>query len=172
MALLANDVCGSPVPFQMTFPWTFFDGKLFHSKLIRATQARNLVELCDGRVDMAYQIERIRNVIMMSSGSNFPAKQYPPGFKFNQPKSHKLWTPKKKTNPKHKDKVCTKKVNYFLHCHFVQKSWFFIPMCVISHKNDYKLQTKKNEQETNGDGNFKKDAEIVVEKVETVTSEK
>ena len=45
-------------------------------------------------------------------------------------------------------------------------------MCVISHKNDYKLQTKKNEQETNGDGNFKKDAEIVVEKVETVTSEK
>ena len=110
MALLANDVCGSPVPFQMTFPWTFFDGKLFHSKLIRATQARNLVELCDGRVDMAYQIERIRNVIMMSSsGSNFPAKfQNPSGFKFNQPKSHKLWTPKKKTNPKHKDKVRTK----------------------------------------------------------------
>jgi len=74
----------------------------------------------------------------MYSFSNFPAKfqNHPSGFKFNQPKSHKLWTPKKKTNPKHKDK------------------------------------TKKNEQETNGDGIFKKDAEIVVEKVETVTSEK
>ena len=119
MALLANDVCGSPVPFQMTFPWTFFDGKLFHSKLIRATQARNLVELCDGRVDMAYQIERIRNVIMMSGvppGSKFPAKfqNHPSGFKFNQqPKSHKLWTPKKKTNPKQKDKVRSTIVLHF-----------------------------------------------------------
>ena len=120
MALLANDVCGSPVPFQMTFPWTFFDGKLFHSKLIRATQARNLVELCDGRVDMAYQIERIRNVIMMSGvppGSKFPAKfqNHPSGFKFNQqPKSHKLWTPKKKTNQKQKDKVRSTNVLNFL----------------------------------------------------------
>ena len=64
MALMANDACGSPVPVQMCFPWQFFDGKLFHSKLIRATQARNLVELCNGRVEMAYQIERARNVIM------------------------------------------------------------------------------------------------------------
>ena len=43
MALLANDACGSPVPVQMCLPWTFFDGKLFHSKLIKATQARNLI---------------------------------------------------------------------------------------------------------------------------------
>jgi len=64
MALLANDACGSPVPVQMCLPWTFFDGKLFHSKLIKATQARNLIELCDGRVQMAYQIERTRDIIM------------------------------------------------------------------------------------------------------------
>lgn len=89
---------------------------------------------------MAYQIERIRNVIMMSGvppGSKFPAKfqNHPSGFKFNQqPKSHKLWTPKKKTNPKQKDK------------------------------------TKKNEPEKNGEENFTKDAEIVVEKVETLTA--
>ena len=30
----------SPVPLMT---WTFFDGKLFHSKLIKATQARNLI---------------------------------------------------------------------------------------------------------------------------------
>ena len=64
MAFLANDACGSPIPVQMCLPWTYFDGKLFHSKLIKATQARNLVELCDGRVQMAYQVERIRDMIM------------------------------------------------------------------------------------------------------------
>ena len=64
MALMANDACGSPISVQLCMPWTFFDGKLFHSKLIKATQARNLLELCDGRSDMAYQIEQMRNVIL------------------------------------------------------------------------------------------------------------
>ena len=64
MALMANDACGSPIAVQLCMPWTFFDGKLFHSKLIKATQARNLLELCDGRSDMAYQIEQMRNVIL------------------------------------------------------------------------------------------------------------
>ena len=112
MALMANDACGSPVPFQMTFPWTFFDGKLFHSKLIKATQARNLVELCDGRVEMAYQVERIRDIIM--TGGTSPPKPHPghpghpghfnPGFKFNQHPKPKTFQ-KKKANSKHKDKV-------------------------------------------------------------------
>lgn len=64
MALMANDACGSPIAVQLCMPWTFFDGKLFHSKLIKATQARNLLELCDGRRDMAYQVEEMRNVIL------------------------------------------------------------------------------------------------------------
>ena len=101
MALLANDACGSPVPFQMTFPWTYFDGKLFHSKLIKATQARNLVELCDGRVEMAYQVERIRNVIM--NGSNFSGKpQMQPGFKFKQQNKPKNQQKKKNNNKQNK----------------------------------------------------------------------
>jgi len=61
---MANDACGAPIPAQMCLPWTFFDGKLFHSKLIKATHARNLVDLCDGRVEMAYSIERMRDAIM------------------------------------------------------------------------------------------------------------
>ena len=106
MALLANDACGSPVPFQMTFPWTYFDGKLFHSKLIKATQARNLVELCDGRVEMAYQVERIRNVIM--NGSNFSGKpQMQPGFKFKQQNKPKNQQKKKNNNKQNKVFIST-----------------------------------------------------------------
>lgn len=76
MALMANDACGCPIPVQMCLPWTFFDGKLFHSKLIKATQARNLIELCDGRAEMAYQIERIREMIMTGHVSKHqPFKQ-------------------------------------------------------------------------------------------------
>lgn len=63
MAILANDACGAPVPFEICLP-TFFDGKLFHFKLHRAAAARNLLELCDGRVEMAGQIERMRAVIL------------------------------------------------------------------------------------------------------------
>ena len=77
MALMANDACGSPIPIQVCLPWTYFDGKLFHSKLIKATQARNLIELCDGRVDMAYQIERVRDIVMTGhvNASNHRASQ-------------------------------------------------------------------------------------------------
>ena len=41
MALFANDACGAPVPFLMSCPWLFFDGKLFHSKLRRAVGAKS-----------------------------------------------------------------------------------------------------------------------------------
>jgi hypothetical protein len=64
MAIMANDACGAPIPLQMCLPWTFFDGKLFHSKLRRADGARNLVELCDGRMDVVYAIERMRAAIL------------------------------------------------------------------------------------------------------------
>jgi hypothetical protein len=64
MAIMANDACGAPIPIQMCLAWTFFDGKLFHSKLRRADGARNLVELCDGRMEVVYAIERMRAAIL------------------------------------------------------------------------------------------------------------
>jgi hypothetical protein len=39
MASFANDACGSPIPWQLTCPWEFFDGKIFHLKLIKALWA-------------------------------------------------------------------------------------------------------------------------------------
>ena len=104
MALLANDACGSPIPVQMCLPWQFFDGKLFHSKLIKATQARNLIELCDGRVQMAYQIERTREIIM--GGSHIIPSQRP--MSMVHPVLWKPQTNKPKFQPKkkNKNKVC------------------------------------------------------------------
>ena len=64
MAIFANDSCGAPLPFQMCLPWTFFDGKLFHAKLRKADSARNLMELCDGRMESVYAIERMRAAIL------------------------------------------------------------------------------------------------------------
>ena len=64
MALFANDACGAPVPFLMTCPWLFFDGKLFHSKLRRAVQAKNLLEMCEHRMDIVMQVERTRTAIL------------------------------------------------------------------------------------------------------------
>ena len=64
MALLANDACGAPVPFLMTCPWLFFDGKLFHSKLRRAVTAKNLLEMCDHRMELVVKVERMRAAIL------------------------------------------------------------------------------------------------------------
>ena len=44
-ALFANDACGAPVPWLMCCPWLFFDGKLFHLKLVKASRARSLLEV-------------------------------------------------------------------------------------------------------------------------------
>lgn len=50
-ALFANDACGAPIPAPNCFPWLFFDGKLFHSKLLKASNnSKTLLELCDGQV--------------------------------------------------------------------------------------------------------------------------
>ena len=64
MALFANDACGAPVPFLMSCPWIFFDGKLFHSKLRRAVGAKNLLEMCEHRMDIVMQVERMRTAIL------------------------------------------------------------------------------------------------------------
>ena len=49
-AILVNDVCGQPVPWKAVCPWMFFDGKLFHYKLLKANNNANLLDLCDGQV--------------------------------------------------------------------------------------------------------------------------
>ena len=93
MALLANDSCGEPIPIQMCMPWTFFDGKLFHSKLIKATQARNLLELCDGRGEIAFQVEKMRNIILaglVKTPSSSSRRSHP---------NAAIWRAPKKTNP-------------------------------------------------------------------------
>ncbi|WAR26221.1 F120A-like protein [Mya arenaria] len=49
VAQFANDVCGAPVPWNMICPWQFFDGKLFHFKLLKAKNNTPLVDMCDGQ---------------------------------------------------------------------------------------------------------------------------
>lgn len=49
-ALIANDACGAPISWLMCCPWLFFDGKIFHRKLLKANSAKNLLDLCDNRV--------------------------------------------------------------------------------------------------------------------------
>lgn len=50
-ALFINDVCGQPLPWEHCCPWGFFDGKLFQSKLARASRDRAaLLDMCEGQV--------------------------------------------------------------------------------------------------------------------------
>ncbi|XP_076310626.1 constitutive coactivator of PPAR-gamma-like protein 1 homolog isoform X2 [Tachypleus tridentatus] len=63
-ALFANDACGSPIPWLMCCPWLFFDGKLFHQKLLKASGAKNLVDICDGQIDQVSTVERMRIAIL------------------------------------------------------------------------------------------------------------
>jgi hypothetical protein len=51
MALFANDACGQPIPWEHCCPWMYFDGKLFQSKLLKASREKTpLIDLCDGQV--------------------------------------------------------------------------------------------------------------------------
>lgn len=63
-AQLANDACGVPLPWNLTNPWLFFDGKLFHLKLRMAVCLQNLRELCDEQLEMVMKIERFRKAIL------------------------------------------------------------------------------------------------------------
>ncbi|OXB65339.1 hypothetical protein ASZ78_016983 [Callipepla squamata] len=50
MALFANDACGQPIPWEHCCPWMYFDGKLFQTKLIKASREKvPLIDLCDGQ---------------------------------------------------------------------------------------------------------------------------
>ena len=47
-ASFANDICGQPLPPEYTYPWNFFDGKLFQYKLAlaRSSDTSSLLNLC------------------------------------------------------------------------------------------------------------------------------
>ncbi|XP_031778257.1 constitutive coactivator of PPAR-gamma-like protein 1 homolog isoform X1 [Nasonia vitripennis] len=76
-ALLANDACGAPIPWLMCCPWLYFDGKLFHHTLARATVAKNLLDLCGGNIDRDLKVERMRKAILEGVNVVF-ARPLPP----------------------------------------------------------------------------------------------
>uniref|UniRef100_A0A6Q2YBE2 Family with sequence similarity 120A n=1 Tax=Esox lucius TaxID=8010 RepID=A0A6Q2YBE2_ESOLU len=77
MALLANDVCGQPIPWEHCCPWMYFDGKLLQSKMTRATRDKApLIDLCDGQADQVNKVEKMRQSIL--EGLNFSRAFYPP----------------------------------------------------------------------------------------------
>ncbi|CAG0899993.1 unnamed protein product [Darwinula stevensoni] len=63
-ALFANDACGAPIPWLMCCPWLFFDGKLFHQKLVKASTAKNLMEVCEGQLEMVAKVDRLRHAVL------------------------------------------------------------------------------------------------------------
>ncbi|KAK1334628.1 hypothetical protein QTO34_005635 [Cnephaeus nilssonii] len=76
MALFANDACGQPVPWEHCCPWMYFDGKLFQSKLLKASREKTpLIDLCDGQAEQAAKVEKMRQSIL--EGLNF-SRQKPP----------------------------------------------------------------------------------------------
>lgn len=83
-ALFANDACGAPIPWLMCCPWLFFDGKIFHRKLLKANGAKNLIDLCDNHIDEVAKVERMRAAIMEGVQIQFahpplvPVGQRPP----------------------------------------------------------------------------------------------
>lgn len=72
-AQLANDACGVPLPWLLTNPWLFFDGKLFHLKLKMSVCLQNIRELCDDQLDVVMKIERFRKAILEDVESLVPA---------------------------------------------------------------------------------------------------
>ena len=83
-AQLANDACGVPLPWNLTNPWLFFDGKLFHLKLRMAMSFQNLRELCDDQMDLVLRVDRFRKAILedLDNSSTFqeqivPQRVYP-----------------------------------------------------------------------------------------------
>jgi hypothetical protein len=76
-ALLVNDACGAPVPWLMCCPWLFFDGKLFHHQLSRASVVKNIMELCNHRVRMVMKVERMRQAVLEGLNVQFARPPMP-----------------------------------------------------------------------------------------------
>ncbi|KAK7086333.1 hypothetical protein SK128_018849 [Halocaridina rubra] len=87
-ALFANDACGAPVPWIMCCPWLYFDGKLFHAKLIKANCARSLLEVCEGDIELVSKVERCRQAVLEGLRVEFahPLISQMPGVNHNNPK--------------------------------------------------------------------------------------
>ncbi|KAG6938043.1 family with sequence similarity 120A [Chelydra serpentina] len=76
MALFANDACGQPIPWEHCCPWMYFDGKLFQTKLIKASREKvPLIDLCDGQAEQAAKVEKMRQSIL--EGLNFSRQNHP-----------------------------------------------------------------------------------------------
>ncbi|KAM8931129.1 constitutive coactivator of PPAR-gamma-like protein 1 isoform 2-T2 [Pelodytes ibericus] len=76
MALLANDACGQPIPWEHCCPWMYFDGKLFQTMLIKATREKaSLIDLCDGQADQAAKVDKMRQSIL--EGLHFSRPSHP-----------------------------------------------------------------------------------------------
>ena len=54
-AIFLNDAVGAPIPWGVTCPWLFFDGKVFLMKLMKSSNNVPLIELCDGYVSVLIQ---------------------------------------------------------------------------------------------------------------------
>lgn len=78
MALLANDVCGAPLPWLLSCPWLYFDGKLFHHTLARSAVSKNLLELCENHIDRVVKAERMRKAILDGLDFRFAVLPLPP----------------------------------------------------------------------------------------------
>ncbi|XP_076448160.1 constitutive coactivator of PPAR-gamma-like protein 1 homolog [Babylonia areolata] len=88
-AQAANDVCGAPIPAPMCCPWLFFDGKLFHFKLLKANNNTPLIDICDGQMEQVMRVERLRQAVLenlrvdfakpLLPGGLYPGPHYPPG---------------------------------------------------------------------------------------------
>lgn len=74
-AQMANDACGVPLPWSMTNPWLFFDGKLFHLKLKMSNLVANLRELCDDQVDVMLKVERFKKAVLEDIEHLLPVTQ-------------------------------------------------------------------------------------------------
>ena len=67
-ALAANDVCGAPIPVPMCCPWLFFDGKLFHFKLLKANNNTPLIDMCDGQVSSLRPLKEMVCCVHLGGG--------------------------------------------------------------------------------------------------------
>lgn len=79
-ALTANDVCGAPIPTPMCCPWLFFDGKLFHFKLLKANNNTPLIDMCDGQVEQVLRVERLRQAVLENIRVEFAKPLLPSAF--------------------------------------------------------------------------------------------
>ncbi|KAA0706973.1 Constitutive coactivator of PPAR-gamma-like protein 2 [Triplophysa tibetana] len=78
-ALFVNDVCGQPLPWDHCCPWGFFDGKLFQSKLAKATRDRaSLLDMCEGQEELVSRVEKMRQAILESINLSRPPPPPPP----------------------------------------------------------------------------------------------